>query len=145
MSVGSAECRAHAGAACVECTVDFRLYAEQHLDLFTGLDGHRGVLQEAADTPGILVARLLTLVEKGLMDADDPSMRERLVGLKLRRDELASNIAGMQRRITSGEPTITPQKIERFVSLLRDKLNHGSPELKQAYAPADHDRGGCQG
>ncbi|OQM73894.1 hypothetical protein [Manganibacter manganicus] len=27
------------------------------------------------------IARLLALVEKGLMDADDPAMRERLVGL----------------------------------------------------------------
>ena len=48
------------------------------------------------------------------MDADDPSMRERLVGLKLRRDEAASDIADAQMRIPGGEPTITPDKIDRL-------------------------------
>lgn len=80
------------------------------------------------------ITRLLTLVEKGLIDADDPSMRERLIGLKLRRDELAADIAYMQRRANDGAPTITRDKIKRFAALLRDKLNNGSPELKQAYA-----------
>ena len=80
------------------------------------------------------ITRLLTLVEKGLMDADDPSMRERLVGLKHRRDELASDISDMQKRMTGGEHTITPRKIEKFATLLRNKLNNGPPELKQAYA-----------
>lgn len=80
------------------------------------------------------ITRLLALVEKGLMDAEDPSMRERLVGLKLRRDELASDIAEMQKRINDGAPTITREKIEKLASLLRDKLNNGSPELKQVYA-----------
>ena len=80
------------------------------------------------------ITRLLTLVEKGLMDADEPSMRERLIGLKLHRDELAADIADMNRRIADGAPTITPQKIEKFASLLSHKLNNGLPELKQAYA-----------
>jgi hypothetical protein len=30
------------------------------------------------------IARLLELVEKGVMEAEDPVMRERLVGLKLK-------------------------------------------------------------
>ena len=80
------------------------------------------------------ITRLLTLVEKGLMDADDPSMRERLIGLKLRRDELAAEIADLNRRSSDSAPTITREKIEKFASLLRDKLNNGMPELKQAYA-----------
>lgn len=80
------------------------------------------------------ITRLLTLVEKGLMDADDPSMRERLIGQKLRRDELAADIAAMQKHIADGAPTITREKIEKFASLLRHKLNNGTPELKQAYA-----------
>ncbi len=89
--------------------------------------------QDHKDTEAA-ITRLLTLVEKGLMDADDPSMRERLVGLKLRRDELAADITDLQRRINDGTPAITPQKIEKLAALLRDKLRNGTPELRQAYA-----------
>ena len=32
------------------------------------------------------------------------------------------------------EPMITPAKIEKLAVLLRDKLYHGSPDLRQAYA-----------
>ena len=35
------------------------------------------------------IVRLLELVEKGLMEAGDPNLKERLVGLKVQRDELA--------------------------------------------------------
>ena len=31
------------------------------------------------------------------------------------------------------EPVITPDKIEKLALLLRDKLHHGSPDLRQAY------------
>jgi site-specific DNA recombinase len=80
------------------------------------------------------IARLLELVEKGLMDAEDPSLRERLIGHKLRRDELAKGAAELQRHIASGEPQITADKIDRVALLLRDKLSHGPAELRQAYA-----------
>lgn len=79
------------------------------------------------------IARLLELVEKGLMDAEDPAMRERLVNLRFRRDELVKQIADLHRRISSAEPAITPAKIEKFARLLRDKLRTGSGDLKQAY------------
>jgi site-specific DNA recombinase len=68
------------------------------------------------------------------MAAEDPSLRERLVGLKVQRDELAVEIAELQKRNSNGEPTITPEKIAQLAVLLRDKLRNGPPELKQAYA-----------
>ncbi len=80
------------------------------------------------------IARLLDLVEKGLMEAEDPNLREKLVGLKFRRDELAREVADLSRRMASDEPTITPEKVERLGLLLRDKLQHGSAELRQTYA-----------
>ena len=61
------------------------------------------------------------------------SLRERLVGLKVRRDELAAEVADLQKRIATGEPTITPDKIAAFAALLKDKLKNGQPDLKQAY------------
>ena len=89
--------------------------------------------QTYRDTQAAL-ARLLSLVEKGLMEAEDPSLKERLLGLKLQRDELAVEIADLQQRLSSNEPEITPEKIERFATLLRDKLLNGTPEFRQAYA-----------
>jgi site-specific DNA recombinase len=74
------------------------------------------------------------LVEKGLMEAEDPDLKERLLGLKLQRDELAVEIADLQQRIATGEPEITPEKIERFAVLLRERLLNGTPEFRQAYA-----------
>jgi site-specific DNA recombinase len=80
------------------------------------------------------IARLLELVEKGLMEAGDPAMRERLVGLKLQRDQIAKEIGELQNRMALSTPTITPDKVARVGGLLRDKLYHGPPEFRQAYA-----------
>jgi hypothetical protein len=46
-------------------------------------------LRQAHKEAEVGIARLLTLVEEGTMAAEDSSLRERLVGLKVRRDELA--------------------------------------------------------
>ncbi|WP_336964958.1 hypothetical protein [Sphingobium aquiterrae] len=73
------------------------------------------------------MARLLGLVEKRLMDAEDASMRERLVRLRFRRDELVEQIADLARRLTMAEPVITPAKLEKLALLLREKLHHGAP------------------
>ena len=80
------------------------------------------------------LTRLLELVEKGLMDAEDGSMRERLVSLRFRRDELAEQISDLTRRLAMAEPVITPAKVEKLASLLREKLHNGPPDLRQAYA-----------
>jgi len=80
------------------------------------------------------VRRLLELVEKGLMHAEDSELKDRLINLKLRRDEAAKEIVDLQKRITSGEPEITPEKVSRVAALLRDKLQNGPAELRQAYA-----------
>ena len=45
------------------------------------------------------VVRLLELVEKGLMEAEDPAMRERLIGLKVQRDRIAKEIGELQNRM----------------------------------------------
>lgn len=80
------------------------------------------------------ITRLLQLVENGLMDAGDAALRERLIGLKLQRDELSKDIGDTLTRMSSNEPQITPNKIQQIAVLLRDKLHHGPPEIRQAYA-----------
>jgi site-specific DNA recombinase len=80
------------------------------------------------------IGRLLELVEKGLMEAEDPAMRERLVTLKIQRDRIAKEIGELQNRMASAAPTITLEKVARVGGLLRDKLFEGHPEFRQAYA-----------
>ena len=73
-------------------------------------------LRQDHKTAEAAIARLLDLVEKGLMDAEDPALRERLIGIKPRRDELAKETADLHRHIASGQPQITPEKIGRLDS-----------------------------
>ena len=80
------------------------------------------------------IVRLLELVEKGLMEAEDPAMRERLVTLKLQRDRITKEIGELQNRMASSAPAITPEKVARVGGLLRNKLYEGPPEFQQAYA-----------
>lgn len=80
------------------------------------------------------IMRLLELVENGLMHPEDAELKERLIGLKLQRDEIAREMGDLQKRAASGEPRITPEKVARLAVLLRDKLHGGPPELRQAYA-----------
>jgi hypothetical protein len=80
------------------------------------------------------IARLLELVEAGVMEAADASLRERLVNLRFHRDELSKEITDLQKRLASAEPAITPEKVGRLAILLRAKLHDGPPELRQAYA-----------
>ena len=80
------------------------------------------------------IARLLELAEKGLMDAEDPDLRERLVALKIKRDGLGRQISDLQKQIASAETSITPEKIEKVAVLLRDKLHGGPVEMRQEYA-----------
>ena len=91
-------------------------------------------LRQAHKDAEAAIARLLGLVEQGIMEAEDPSLRERLIGLKVQRDELAKDVGDLQHRMSTGEPQITPEKIEQVTLLLRHKLDNGPPELRQAYA-----------
>ncbi len=111
-------------AACVEAS------AARQGDTKARLDRLRHVHAEAKAA----VSRLLNMVANGLMDDGDPEFREQLAANKLRRDEASRQIDALRSQIASGKPSFTPEKIERVAALLRDKLQHGSPDLRQAYA-----------
>ncbi len=80
------------------------------------------------------IARLLQLVEQGVMEAEDAALRERLVTLRFQRDELAREITDMNRRLASAEPVLTDEKVQRAAVLLRGQLHDGPVELRQDYA-----------
>ena len=80
------------------------------------------------------ILRLLELVEQGLMHAEDGLFRERLVALKIKRDELLAQVTEVQKRSATATPTITPAKIVKISQLLQDNLKHGPAEFRQSYA-----------
>jgi site-specific DNA recombinase len=79
------------------------------------------------------LTRLLALVENGLMEAEDPNLKVRLLGLELQRDDLSIEIKELQERLSSNQAEITPERIEQFAKLLRAQLENGSAEFRQAY------------
>jgi len=80
------------------------------------------------------ITRLLELVEKGVMDLEDPELRQRLIDLRFRRDELAEEITALNRRITLSEPQITDNKVRALSTLLRGAFQSEDPNFRQAYA-----------
>ena len=80
------------------------------------------------------IGRLLGLVEKGLMEAEDPALREKLIGLKLQRDELSRDVHGLQQAMSAGSSEINPDKVALLAKTVRKALQEGSPEVRQAYA-----------
>ena len=80
------------------------------------------------------IARLLEMAEKGLSEGQGPTMRERLVALKLQRDQIAKEIGELQSRMASLAPTIASEKVARVGGRLRDKLYAG-PDLRSSGRP----------
>jgi len=68
------------------------------------------------------------------MEATDTSLRERMVSLRFRRDELAAEISSLSQRLSAAEPVITPLKVERLAALLRERLQNDASDLRQSYA-----------
>ena len=79
------------------------------------------------------ITRLLTVVSKGLMDQDDPQLRDLLSGLKARRSAAAEEIALLEASTWFGSRAITPDRIERFAGLLRRALASDDPAFRKAY------------
>ena len=71
-------------------------------------------LRQARDARGATqaaIARLLTLVETGAMEPDDPELKERLGQLKLRRNDLDRDIAAPCKRAFSPPPPPLPRNV----------------------------------
>lgn len=80
------------------------------------------------------ITRLLELVEKGVMDLEDPELRQRLIDLKFRRDELGDEITAINRRMADAAPQITSEKVRALSDLLRKNLRSEDAHFRQAYA-----------
>jgi hypothetical protein len=70
------------------------------------------------------------MVEKGLMDVVDPKLVERLQQHKLSRNRLTQEIV-LASEPTTGPLTITPKKLERLSSQMRQACKTGPVEFRR--------------
>ncbi len=89
--------------------------------------------KKATEAAGTKV-RLLQLVATGALDAEDPQLTEELKRAEARRQRAAEEIALLENEGKAATPrAITPAKIERLGTVIRDALKNGPPEFRRAY------------
>ncbi len=79
------------------------------------------------------VNRLLALVEQGLMDVNDSSLRERLDTAKLARQAATERVQLLEGTSHTQEATITDESIARLAGSLRQALRSDDPGFRKAY------------
>ena len=79
------------------------------------------------------VDRLLQMVERGLIEVDDPSLRDRLTAAKQARQTAGDEVKLIEASMISGPKQITQAKIERFAQMVRDALSGPDPTFRKAY------------
>ncbi len=87
---------------------------------------------ELTETEGA-IKRLLGMVEKGLMEVDDPALAERLRNLKTKRAELQRQVDGGSANNPAQRNILTEAKVVRTAEAVRGALQDASPERRKAY------------
>jgi site-specific DNA recombinase len=89
--------------------------------------------QELARTKEKL-GRLYKAIEEGVVDLDD-DLKQRIQTLKHERDIAEASLDRIATQAKNGAE-ITPEKIEAFSALMRDKLENGDTQARKAYLRA---------
>ena len=87
---------------------------------------------EHTETEGA-INRLLGMVERGLMEVDDPALRDRLSALKAKRGSLISQIASASENLAMPSRQLTEAKLAKLSAAVRDALHTAAPEMRKAY------------
>src|SRR5687767_1943593 len=88
-------------------------------------------LQDEIERAEAALGRLYAAIEAGTIDTDDPILRERIAGLKLKRDEAASFVRMLGGRDGS-EDLIDSPKIDRFVQAAPTVLRNSEDPRRRA-------------
>jgi hypothetical protein len=67
------------------------------------------------------------------LEADDATLRGRLIALRMQKAELDRDIERQQASVQTGQATITPAKLKALSLAMQKRLAEGPPELRQAY------------
>jgi DNA invertase Pin-like site-specific DNA recombinase len=87
---------------------------------------------ELTETEGAL-NRLLGMVETGLMEIDDPVLRDRMMALKAKRLALNAQIEQASDLQPANRPHLTEAKLQRLSEAVRAALHTAPPEMRKAY------------
>ncbi len=87
---------------------------------------------ELTETEGA-IKRLLGMVEAGLIELDDPALRERLQALKTKRKELTGQIEHASHMRPAARPQLSEAKPHKLSATVRAALHTAPPELRKAY------------
>ncbi|EKM99906.1 resolvase [Acidocella sp. MX-AZ02] len=79
------------------------------------------------------IKRLLRMVEDGLMEVDDPALRERMTALKAKRKTLTAQLDQASALQPTNRPQLTEAKLQRLSETVRATLHKAQPDLRKAY------------
>jgi site-specific DNA recombinase len=79
------------------------------------------------------ISRLLEMVEHGLLDIQDPTLKDRLDAAKLARHATADRVRLLEAATAAGSTAITPDKVERLATSLRQALEQDDSAFRKAY------------
>ena len=79
------------------------------------------------------IRRLLGMVETGLMDLDDPALKERMTALKAKRTDLTRQLETASIPLPAQSPILTDAKLDRLSTSIRSALHTAPPEMRKAY------------
>ncbi|WP_371420442.1 recombinase family protein, partial [Tardiphaga sp.] len=130
----------------VEALLDQLLQPERVTAILTTLKARRDGRQASADRrlvdlarqvsdAGERLSRLYASIEAGTIDGTDPSLKERVAGLKATRDR-AMEALEYAKNSSVLPVEIDPVAIERFTRLMREQLVFGDVAARKAYLSA---------
>lgn len=84
---------------------------------------HIAELERRATESELRLKRLYDAIEGGVADLDDPALKERIVGLKVIRDQARTDADRAQALLDSpGHSAISPAMIEQFARVARERI-----------------------
>ncbi len=79
------------------------------------------------------LSNLYAAIEEGLIDLNDPQLKERITKTKAYRDELGEQIELLSRQVNNDNLAITPDKLDAFAKLMRNNLLGKNPAQQKGY------------
>ena len=77
------------------------------------------------------LARLYRAIEEGVVELDD-DLKARITALKDERDIALATLERIDQQAIAGS-NVTPDRIEAFADLMRQKLDHGDVQVRRGY------------
>lgn len=112
-------------------TVILEALMEQRSQKNREVDDRRKRLRAELSEKKDKLARLYRAIEEGVVDLDD-DLKERIKTLKNERDIAHATMERMDTQARQSA-NITPERIEAFSSLMREKLDNGDTQARKAY------------